>query len=126
MRAIYPSAKTAFLRGQMDFEVDTFKAQLTTGAFYDATHVNLVDATGLIGPAVVLNGITVADGIARVDDVTFPDVGGGSQIQGVVIFKDGIPAPLVAFINQRRDTVPIDVPATGGDVTLSFDYLVKL
>jgi hypothetical protein len=126
VRAIYPSAKTALLRGQMDFEVDTFKAQLTTGAFYDATHVDLDDVTGLIGPAVVLNGIAVANGIATVDDVTFPDVGGGAQIQGVVIFMDGLPAPLVAFINQRRDTVPIDAPATGGDVTLSFDYLVKL
>jgi hypothetical protein len=111
----------------MDLEVDTFKAQLVTGTtFFDPADVNLADVTGLIGTAVTLTGITVTDGVATAADVVFPDVGGTDPIQGVIVFRDGSPAPLLAYMNQRRDTVPIDVTPTGGDVTLTFDYLVKI
>lgn len=126
MRVLYPSGKTALLRGQMDLEVDTFKAQLCGPGAFDPADVNALDVTGLIGPAVTLSGIDVLDGVARVNDVTFPDVGGTTHVTGVIVFQDGDPAPLLCFTDQRADTVPLNVTPTGGDITLTFDYLVKL
>lgn len=126
MRVLYPSAKTALLRGQMDLEVDTFRAQLVGPGAFDPADVNVADLSGLIGPAVTLTGIDVTDGVARVNDITFPDIGGATHVTGVVVFKEGSPAPLLSFTDQRADTVPLDIEPTGGDITLTFDYLVKL
>lgn len=126
MRAIYPSGKTALLRGQMDLEVDTFKAQLVGPGAYDPTDQVTTDVTGWLDSAVTLSGIVVTDGVARVDDVTFTDVGGTTHVRGVIVFKDGNPGLLLSFTDQRADTVPIDVTPNGGDITLTFDYLVKI
>lgn len=124
MRNIYPAAKTAFLRGQVDLVTDTIKAQLTTGGTYDANDAAIGDVAGLLGSPVIITGITVTNGIADGDDIVFPDVGGAAHVTGVVLFKDG--GTLISFCDQRADTVPLDITPNGGDITMTFQYLVRL
>ena len=125
MRVVYPAAKEAFLRGDIDMMADTIRLQLVGAYIYDAADLIISDITGAIGSSVIAAVTDVADGIAQCNDVTFPDVGGTDHVTGIVTFHDNT-GTLIAYTDQRADTVPLDVTPNGGDITLSFNYLVKI
>jgi len=122
VRAIYPAGKTAFLRGQVDMVTDTIRAQLVSSA-YDPNDTVITDVAGHVGVSVVLSGVTVTNGVADGDDIVFPDVT-GEPVKAVVLYKDG--GTLISYADQRADTLPIDITPNGGDITMTFQYLVKI
>jgi hypothetical protein len=123
VRVVYPAGKTAMLRGQLDMMADTIRAQLVSSP-YEPTDEVIADVTGLIGSSVIITGIDVVNGQATADDITFPAVGGSTHVTGVVLYKDG--GTLISFSDQRADTVPIDITPNGGDITMTYAYLVRI
>lgn len=131
MSAIYTAARTAILKADVDFDVDTIKIALAGETFvFDDTHVHLADITGLLPATPVIVGVNAVEGgRVLVDDVTFDAVGGTDHVRALVAYHDsGTPAtsPLLCAIDGRADTVPLDIVPNGGDLTFSFNYLVKI
>lgn len=131
MSAIYTAARTAMLAGDIDFDADPIRLALAGPGFtFDDTDVHVADVTGLLPIAhgtVVVNDIT--GGRVLVGDVTFANVGGTDHIRALVAYVDaGLAAtsPVICAIDVRADTVPLDVTPNGGDLTFTFNYLVKI
>lgn len=129
MSAVYPSAKEAYVAGDVAMMVDTIKVQMVGAYAYDPTHQWFDDLTDPIdAPALVV----VTDdegGIVMVNPVTFPAVTDGAHITGLVAYRDsGDPATshLLVHIDRRTDTMPVATDGTGGDLRFSFDYLLHL
>lgn len=125
------AARNGFLQGDIDFEADTILLALVGPGFtFDDSNVHLADVTGLLAAAPrTLSVTTVNGGRVLVSDVTFPGVDGTDAVRGLLAYKDtGDPAtsPLIALIDGRADTVPLDITPNGGDITFSFNYLVKI
>lgn len=130
MSAWYMAARTAVLKGDIDFDTDTFRMALAGPAFtFDDTDVYASDVTGLIGGAQGVSVTSVANAKVLCADVVFPSVGGTAHVMGLVVYKQGIDlasSPLVCAIDSRADTVPLDITPNGGDLTFTFNYLVKI
>jgi hypothetical protein len=130
--AIYPSARTALLTGQINMLTDTVMlVPLDSTYTYDETDRHLNDVTTTpVATAQIVSVIDVTDGEVHVQPITFPGVADGTTITGLVAYIDaGTPAvsPLLGFTNRRGDTVTLSVPGTGGDITFTFDdYLLKI
>ena len=125
MKPLFPSAKEALLRGQMDLLVDTFKLAMVSGYTYDDTDALLADVIEVVGTPEVITVTNVSGGVAIVDDIVFPDVTGTDPITGLIAYQDGSTA-LLCYVDQRADTVPLGIVPNGGDLTFSFDHLVKI
>jgi hypothetical protein len=127
VRVLYPTGKQALLRGQIDLETDTIKAQLVGGYTYDGAHNDTSDLTGLVGTAVIVDVTDTTGGVALCADVVYSDLT-GADVTGIVFYKDNAPDPgtLLTFTDQRADTVPINVEPNGADVTFTFDFLLKI
>lgn len=131
MSAIYSAARTAILKANIDFDVDTIHLALAGETFvFDDTHVFVADVTGLLAVSHRAVSVTGVDaGRVLIADVVFPDVGGAEPIRAIVAYKDtGDPltSPLICAVDGRADTVPLNVVPNGGDLTFSFNYLVKI
>lgn len=125
MKVVWPSAKEALLRGDMDLLVDTFKLVMVAGYVYDATDELLADVAETTGDAVIVTVTSVDGGVVLVSDVVFPDVTGDDPITGLIAYQDGS-GQLLSYTDQRGDTVPLSIVPNGGDLTFSFDHLVKI
>jgi len=121
VRAVYPIAKHDLLAGAINMLTDTVKCALVADD-YNPADLSIADVTVVATTNVSVTDIT-DDGQVLCNDITFASVS-GSPVTGVVTYIDG--GPLVGYTNQRADTVPIDITPNGGDITLSFPYLVKL
>lgn len=124
MRAVYPAGKTALLKGEVDMLTDTIKVALVAGYVYDATDAVIADVGPLAAPGVITTVTDVTGGRALCADVVFNNLTGAAVIDGLVIYKDG--GALLGYCSQRADTVPIGVTPNGGDVTFTFDFLIKV
>lgn len=123
MRVIYPVGKEALLRGQIDLMTDTIKAQLVGAYTYQPADADVDDLVDLVGAPLIVSVTDVAGGIALCADLVYVDLG-GNTVTGIVFYQDA--GPLIAYTNQRADTVPINVVPNGADVTFSFDFLLKI
>lgn len=88
--AIYPSAKQAFLSGDIDLTADTIRAVLIdTGTYtYSAAHDNYDDLSGVVGTeSGAFASKTVTGGVFDATDITFTAVT-GNTVEAIVIFKD--------------------------------------
>lgn len=131
MSAIYTAARTALLKANIDFDVDTIHLALAGESFvFDDTHVYLSDVAGLLPVVHQVVSVTGVDaGRVLIADVVFADVGGADNIRALVAYRDtGDPltSPLICAVDGRADTVPLNVAPNGGDLTFSFNYLVKI
>lgn len=131
MSAWYLSARTALLAGDIDFDADTLSMALAGPGFaFDDTDVNVADVAGLLPVAPqAITVSSVANARVLVGDVTFGAVGGTDHVTALVVYRNtGVPAtsPLICAIDSRADTVPLDVTPNGGDLTFTFNYLVKI
>ena len=121
--AIYPKAKEAFLKGDIDLENDTIRAVLIdTGTYtYSAAHSVYSDLSGVVGSeSGGFDDVTVTNGVFDAGDITFTAVT-GNTVEAIVIFQDtGNPATdrLIAYI----DTASSGLPATpnGGNITVTW------
>lgn len=128
MSAWYPSALNAVLRGDVHFEIDTFRAQMVGDPFtFDTTDTVRADITGQIGTPVIVSVLSITDGRAIVNDIVFPSVGGTEPVTGLVVYQDTASVDrLICCIDRRADTVPLGVEPNGGDLVFSLNYLVKI
>lgn len=133
MSSVYPAAVYQFERGNIDVLTDTLKAQLVdAGYVYSAADDNLNDvgAGHRVDAPVALAIDSISEGTIQVaDPVVFPSVPGGDTVTGVVIYRDSgteSSSALIAYINERRDRVPLSIVTNGGDITLTWTRLFKL
>jgi hypothetical protein len=123
VRVIYPVGKEALLRGQIDLMADTIKAQLVGAYTYNPADTIVDDLVDLVSVPLIVSVTDVAGGVALCADLVYVDLT-GNTVTGIVIYQDA--GPLIAYTNQRADTVPINVVPNGADVTFSFDFLLKI
>jgi hypothetical protein len=130
MSAVYPSAKDAFLRGQIDLLVDTIKVIMLGDSPYDPTDAFVSDLTETIGSAIQVAVASVANGIAIANDITFTSVAAGAIVKGLAVYRDAGTAEssgLIAHLDRRADSTPIAIETNGGDISFTFtNYLVRL
>jgi hypothetical protein len=127
VRVIYPAAKEALLRGQFDLVTDTIKAQLVGAYTYAADDAITTDLAGTVGSPVIVSVTSVTDGVALCADVIYNNLS-GADVTGIVFYQDNTPDPgvLISYTNQRTDTTPVHVVPNGGDVTFTFDFMIKI
>lgn len=127
----YMAGRNAVLAGDIDFDADTIHVALTGPSYtFDDTDVHLADVAGLRSDAHRIVTVTaISNGRVQVADVVFPDVSGTDHVTGLVVYHytgDPDTGTLIAAVTTRADTIPLDVTPNGGDLTFSFNYLVKI
>jgi 2-phospho-L-lactate guanylyltransferase (CobY/MobA/RfbA family) len=124
---VYPVARSALLRGDIDLEADAVALTLVGAAFvYDPTDAVLTDVAGTIGTAVTVSVTGINNGEVTADPVTFTAVADGTSVRGLVLAVVSS-AMLVAHIDRRADAVPLTALGNGNAITFTFpDYLVKI
>lgn len=131
---IYPLAKTAFLKGQIDLLTgSTLKGVLvsvTTGGggsndyTYSAAHefYSSVASGTLVSTAVALSGKSVASGALTASPLVFPTVAlvGSKQGEALIIFND-TGTPSTSRLVARLDTLTgLSVLPNGADITVTW------
>ena len=120
---IYPKAKEAFLKADIDLENDTIRAVLIdTGTYtYNAAHNAYDDLSGVVGSeSAAFTSKTLTDGTFDAADITFTAVT-GNTVEAIVIFKDTGTAStdlLIAYIDSGTG---LPVTPNGGDITVSWN-----
>lgn len=124
---VYPVARSALLRGDVDLETEPVALTLVGAAFvYDPGDAALTDIGGTIGTAVAVTITGINNGEVTASPVTYTAVADGVSVRGLVLAVVSS-AMLVAFIDRRADAVPLTALGNGGDITFTFpDYLVKI
>lgn len=127
---VYPVARNALLRGDVDMLTDTISCVITGPAFvYDPNDAFLSDTVGTLVIPVPVAITDIVAGEVKADPVTFASVGDGVEVTGILTFQTG-PAPesslLLCWADRRADAVPLDIIGNGGDLTFQFDYLLKI
>lgn len=124
---VYPVARSALLRGDIDLETDPVALTLVGAAFvYDPGDAALADIAGTIGTAVAVTITGITNGEVTADPVTYSSVADGVSVRGLVLVVVAT-SMLVAHIDRRADAVPLTALGNGGDMTFTFpDYLVKI
>lgn len=127
----YSAGRSALLAGDIDFDADTIALALVGPDYvFDDTQTHLSEVAGLLAvPHVIASVTTINAGRVLVADVVFPNIGGATHVTGLVVYRNsGDPdtSVLIAAVTTRADTVPLDIAPNGGDITFSFNYLVKV
>lgn len=124
---VYPVARTALLRGEIDLETDPLSLIMISPAFaYDPLDGVLADIAGTIGTAATVTITGITNGEVTCDPVTYTAVADGVSVRGLVLAVVST-SMLVAHIDRRADAVPLTALGNGGDITFTFpDYLVKI
>lgn len=121
---VYPKAKEAFLKADIDLENDTIRAVLIdTGTYtYNSAHDFYNDLSGVVGSeSGTFGSKTFTNGTFDAADITFTAVT-GSTVEAIVIFKDtGSTSTdaLIAYIDSASSGLP--VTPNGGDITVSWN-----
>lgn len=120
---LYPSAKSAFLKGDIDMENDTISVAILSASYtYDSTDEFLDDVTGILGTPQDLTGTTVLPGgVFDADDVSYPGVSLGQTGRYVILYKNtGTPSnsPLIGFFDTFDNGSPITRPGDGGSIPI--------
>ncbi len=122
--AIYPKAKEAFLKADIDLENDTIRAVLIdTGAYtYNSAHDFYNDLSGVVGTeSGAFASKTFTNGVFDAADITFSAVT-GNTVEAIVIFKDTgttTTDALIAYIDSASSGLP--VTPNGGDITVTWN-----
>lgn len=129
---VYPSAVNAFLAGDIDVMTATIMAQLVDGFAYVSSHNALDDVPApnrVHTPEPVVIDSVSAAAVWINGDLVFNSVASGDTVTAVVFYVDTgteSTSTLLAHIDRRVDTIPLSYETNGGDITLSFTYLLKL
>lgn len=125
MNAVYPSIIDACMIGTVDISTD-LTCTMVDGYVYSSTHAVLGDITGAFDTPQAVTVDSVTDGELWINgDITFPSVATGNTVTGLVFYIAG-PDLLVCSIDRRADTVPLSVDTNDGDITFTFQRLLRL
>lgn len=126
MNKVYTHARRAFMRGEVDVTADTFGAYLGASDLSDESYefVSHIAPGSVLGdPATLTNvALDASEPWFTADDITFAEVPVGGAY-GLVIYLDtGVAATsrLLAWLDRRGDTTPLQATTNGGDVTIRF------
>lgn len=125
---LYDSARAAFAKGEIDWEVDDIRVVLCdVGYVFSAAHTSMADiALGDRVPAsstgvALANQVVESNGAVNADDATFTSVS-GDQVKSIVIYKyvDATPAncPLIAYLDSATG---LPITPNGGDIIITWD-----
>lgn len=128
MSAVYPlavdTAISAMISGSA--ALGPLKAVMVDGTFiFDPVDTVLADITGTVGTAVTVNVAGIEGGVLRVDPFSFIGVPEGDTVRGLVFYLNANHL-LLCHVNYRADTTPVSVDTDGGNITFTFDRLLKL
>lgn len=121
--AVYPLAKTSFLKGDLDLDGNVKVVLVTSGYTYSTAHDNLDDVTAGLRVATSGNlaNKTFTGGVFDADNVTFTAVTGSAGAALVFYLDTGTESTskLVCYIDSASAGLPIT--PNGGDITLTFN-----
>lgn len=121
--ALYTTAKTALMNGELNLSTDNLKVVLVDTGVYTAnltTDAFLSDVSGIVATSSTLIGTVVAAGVFSAADVTFVAVTGNS-VEALVIYKDtGVASTsqLIAYIDTATG---LPVTPDGSDISIVWD-----
>lgn len=116
---LYPSGKNAFLTKLIDMSSDVINAVLVANTYtYSAAHNSYTTdiQSHAIGSPVALAGKTVTDDVFDANDVTFPAVTSGANIEAVVLYHASTGRP-IAYIDTGAGLPAV---GNGGDIQINF------
>lgn len=119
---IYPLAKQALLKGDLDLDGVVRAVLIDTGTYtYDAAHDNYDDLTGVVGSeSSALASKTFTNGTFDAADITFTAVT-GATVEAIVLFLDTGTAStdkLICYIDSASSGLP--VTPNGGDISVTW------
>lgn len=122
---LYALGRSAFLRGEIDWESDTITVALLDSTYTADADVDEFadDLTGVLATATLANCVVLPDGIADADDVSVAGVGIGEVVERVVFYKNtGVAATsrLIYYADENDDTTAIYREGDGGNIVLMF------
>lgn len=120
--AIYPKAKEALLKADIDLENDTIRAVLVdTGTYtYNSAHDFYNDLSGVVGSeSGAFASKTFTNGVFDAADITFTAVT-GNTVEAIVIFKDTGNATTDALIAYIDTGTGLPVTPNGGDISVAW------
>lgn len=120
---LYPSAREAFLKGDLDWDGDVRAYLLDASYVYSDAHDRLDDvgAGARIAGPVALSSKTTTNGVAGAAALIFSAVPGGDTITAVLLYlHTGVESTsrLIGYYDTRGDGAPISVATDGTDVTV--------
>ena len=121
--AIYPKAKEAFLKADIDLENDTIRAVLIdTGTYtYNSAHDFYNDISGVVGSeSAALSSKTFTNGTFDAADITFSAVT-GNTVEAIILFKDTGSTSTDALIAYIDSGTGLPVTPNGGDITVTWN-----
>lgn len=123
--ALYDKGREKFLRGELAWQTHDIRCALVTvtaGYTVDlATHEFYSSVTDVIATSALLGSKTTTAGVADAAKAIFSAVGGLSDGEAVIIYRDtGNPAtsPLIAYIDTATG---LPVTPNGGDIEVLWD-----
>lgn len=98
--SLYPLGRSAFARGEVNWEGDTFRAYAFGDDFtYDEAHEFLDDTSGSVLSYVELTGkVVLPGGVCDADDTALAGVTAGEEVNHLVIVRWDTSAALSALI----------------------------
>jgi hypothetical protein len=121
---LFPLARSAFARGELDWEGDNFTALLLDAADWNAGYEFQTDLVATTVASAALAGKTVlTGGVCDADNTTVTGLAGGETALAIVIIQDtGTPATsrVVYYADTNDDTTPISLAGDGSAVVLNW------
>lgn len=116
--ALYDSGRDGFLKGEFNWNSDTFKVILLSSAYTVnlSSHTTTASVGGTVAISGALTTLVPGSGVADADDITISGVAGTTVTQ-MVIFHDAS-KKLIAYIN---DSSNLPFTPSGGNVTLQWN-----
>ena len=116
--ALYDSGRDGFLKGEFNWNSDTFKVILLSSAYTVnlSSHTTTASVGGTVAISGALTTLVPGSGVADANDITISGVAGTTVTQ-MVIFHDAS-KKLIAYIN---DSSNLPFTPSGGNVTLQWN-----
>lgn len=117
--AMYDLARQKFLRGELAWQTNTFKARLIdTGQYtYSSAHTSVNNLAGVIHTSAPLTSKTTTNGYADCDDITFTAVASiGSAVEAMVVYHEDATSASSTLVLYIDSAAQFPVTPNGGDI----------
>ena len=123
MQSLYPSARSAFAGGLIDWSTGTFKVYSLDATYtFSPAHDTVSDLTGITG-SVALTGMTIlSGGVCDADDAAIPVAAADATERVVIAVDTATPATdqLIYFTDTYVSGVPIYRVSDGNPTVVSW------
>ena len=118
---VYPKAKEAFLKGDLDLDGTVRAVLIDTGTYtYSAAHDFYNDLSGVVGTeSGAFASKTFTNGVFDAADITFTAVT-GATVEAIVVFLDTGNAATDALVAYVDSATGLPVTPNGGDINIAW------